>query len=94
MDWFHDLVVNGLLVPIVVIVGGIVIFAVIAWLKHREAGMEAILQQQVLDLKHKMIEKGMSADEIERVLNAQPMKASQAVPKDRGPLQDTADHKG
>jgi hypothetical protein len=94
MDWFHDIVRNGVLVPVVAIVGGFAILAIIQWRKYREAGMEATLQEQVLDLKHKMIEKGLSADEIERVLNAQPINASQAVPKDRRPLQDTADYKG
>jgi hypothetical protein len=77
MDWFHDLVVNGLLVPIICIIAGVVIIAIIAWRHHRQAEMEASLQQQVLDLKQKMIEKGLSADEIERVLNAQPVKALQ-----------------
>jgi hypothetical protein len=59
---------NGeLLIPIVLsIVGGIVAVAAIVvtqWRKHRLAEMEYAL-------KHEMLQRGMSAQEIERVLSA------------------------
>jgi hypothetical protein len=60
---------------------GVVVIAlvgIIQWRKYRQAEMDAALQQQLIDFKQKMVESGMSADEIERVLNAQPAKASQA----------------
>ena len=52
--------------------------AVIQWRKFRQARMDAGLARRVLDLKQEMIERGMSADDVERVLSAQPPTGSSA----------------
>jgi len=67
-------VVGGLLIPLVAIIGGL-------YVKHRKIQVEAALKQR-------MIERGMSADEIKEVIGAG--KAHRKCSR-RNPL-ETSDH--
>jgi hypothetical protein len=52
-----------ILIPLTAIVGGLLVGVVKLWLNHRHAEIEAALKQDMLN-------RGMSAEQIERVLNA------------------------
>ena len=93
MQVLRDMTANGVIIPLAIMLGAIAIVAVIQWRKYRQAEIEAPLKQQIIDLKQQMIERGMSADEIERVLNAQPTQPSQAGLASHLPLKETADYK-
>jgi hypothetical protein len=66
-DWLTQLIQTGYIVPLGIVSLGILIGIVgtIAgvWQKVRHAEMEA-------SLKHKMLDQGMSADDIQKVLDA------------------------
>ena len=66
----------------------------IQWRKYRQAKMDAALARRVLDLKQQMVERGMSADEIERVLSTQPPAGVLAGAAASRPLQETAEYAG
>ena len=93
MQVLIDMIANGVIIPVILILGAVGIAAMVQWRKYRQSQMEASLKQQILDLKQQMIERGMSADEIEKVLNAQPTNASQVRLADHLPMQETADYK-
>ena len=73
MDWLAQQN-EGMLIPLVAITGGvlIVIVSVVsrAWSRVRCAEMQARQAEADAALKQQMIERGMSAEEIERVLAA------------------------
>src|SRR5437899_2049404 len=81
----------GLVLPIVILLILAAMVAIVQWRKYRQAGMEASLNQRIIDLKQQMIERGMSADEMERVLNARPATASQPGAVGDSRLKETAD---
>ena len=83
----------GLVFWLGVITAVIATVAITQWRKYRQARVEAVLKRSIIDLKQQMIERGMSAEEIERVLNAQPPTGSQASVAAHRPLQETADYK-
>jgi hypothetical protein len=71
------------------LISGIVVIAVVGivtWRKYHQVEIEAALQQQIIDLKQKMVDSGMSADQIEKVLKAQPTKPSQLSLAEHLPL--------
>ncbi|HEV3083951.1 MAG TPA: hypothetical protein VGY66_29480 [Gemmataceae bacterium] len=69
---------------------GIIVISVVGmiqWRWFRQAGMEAALKQQMLD-------RGMSAEEIVRVLSASPSTTSKDKPIALSEMKETAAHKG
>jgi hypothetical protein len=54
---------DGLLIVAAALIFGLAAIAIVGWLKMRKAELAA-------NLKHDMLARGMSADDIEKVLNA------------------------
>lgn len=76
MEILRELSHTGTIVPICSFLLVFGIIASIQWRKVRQAEIELPLKQQTLALKQQMVESGMSAGEIERVLKAQPTEVS------------------
>jgi hypothetical protein len=64
-DWLMSL--GESIIPVIAILGGFLVAAIgivaSTWRKHRQTEME-------IALKHEMLNRGMSAEEIERVIKA------------------------
>jgi len=78
MELIRVLTENGVIIPIVGMIFAFGIIAIAQWRKYRQADLELPLKMQTLALKQQMVESGMSASEIERVLKAQQPDVSNA----------------